>query len=277
MEQCQLLAAGLEASSEHPLAQALTALTDSPAEVQQLQAQLGMGFAGELQGESYRIGTYRYVIELTGDAKSNAKAEDVSCEQAAISTHVYLGSKKGLLAKFTLHDEIREAAKQAVQQLQKLGIKVSLLSGDNQQAVSSVATALGIEQAIAKLLPADKLNYLQNLQAQGEVVAMVGDGVNDAPVLAGADVSIAMGSGSQLAQASADMILLSENLSLLPSSISLSRRMQNIVHQNFAWAILYNIVAIPIAAMGLIAPWMAAIGMSLSSLVVVMNALRLKS
>ncbi len=277
---CQALAAGLESSSEHPVAQALSQLSDSPAKVLQLQSQSGRGVEGEYQGEMVRLGAKDFVSKLLTTATDDAPEGDtdfhIPNEQQNISSQVYLGTKKGLLAIFLVQDEIREEAKQTVQQLQKLGIKVSLLSGDNQQAVDGVAKALGIEHAKAQLLPADKLDVVQKLQASGEVVAMIGDGVNDAPVLAGADVSIAMGSGSQLAQASADMILLSENLSLLPSSIELSRRMQSIVRQNFGWAIVYNVVAIPIAAMGWVAPWMAAIGMSMSSLVVVMNALRLK-
>jgi Cu2+-exporting ATPase len=277
IETCQALAAGLEASSEHPVAQALSKLSDSPAKLIQLQSQSGRGVQGEYQGETVRLGTKGFVSELTTNNTAESDAHFYSSnEQQSISSQVYLGSKKGLLAIFFVQDEIREEAKQAVQQLQKQGIQVSLLSGDNQQAVDAVAKALGIEHAKAQLLPADKLDVVQKLQASGEVVAMIGDGVNDAPVLAAADVSVAMGRGSQLAQASADMVLLSENLALLPESIELSRRMQTIVRQNFGWAILYNIVAIPIAAMGWVAPWMAAIGMSMSSLVVVMNALRLK-
>ncbi len=276
LEECQSLAAGLETSSEHPLAQALSKISDSPANVQQLKTQSGRGVEGVFQGETFRLGNDEFVTELKVNNKESSNKVQCENDEHGITTIIYLGSRKGLLARFTLRDEVRGEAKKTVQQLQKQGLKVTLLSGDNANSVTSVATVLGIEQAKSQLLPADKLGYLQKLQAKGEVVAMIGDGVNDAPVLAGADVSIAMGSGSQLAQASADMILLSENLSLLPSSIGLSRRMKNIIRQNFGWAIVYNIAAIPMAALGWVTPWMAAIGMSMSSLVVVMNALRLK-
>ena len=190
---------------------------------------------------------------------------------------MYLACEGEWLASFTLLDEIREESKQVVHALKAQGLKVTLLSGDSQSVVDGVTESLKIEHGLGDLLPEDKLQYLQNLQAQGEVVAMVGDGVNDAPVLAGANVSLAMGSGSQLAQASADMILLSESLEQLPAAIALSRKMQTIIYQNFSWAIGYNIFAIPLAASGLVLPWMAAIGMSISSLLVVLNALRLKN
>ena len=187
-----------------------------------------------------------------------------------------MGKQSQWLAKFKLEDEVREEAGQAISELKKMGIKVTLLSGDKQNVVDNIAETLGIQQAIGELLPEQKLQYLQKSQQQNEIVAMIGDGVNDAPVLAGAQVSIAMGEGSQLAQVSADMVLLSEKLTLLPEAIKTAREMQRIIKQNFAWAIFYNLLAIPLAATGMLAPWMAAIGMSFSSLVVVLNALRLK-
>ena len=275
-EECQALAVGLEMSSEHPLAQAILQLsikpvsTNSSVVITQLKAESGRGVQGLYKERKVRLGTVSFVSEII-----SAKAPKHSASQA-LTTSVFLGVEGEWLAEFILQDELRSEAKETIKQLHQQGITVSLLSGDNQQAVESVANALGIKQAHSKLMPEDKLAHVQMLQATGEVVAMIGDGVNDAPVLAGADVSIAMGSGSQLAQASADMVLLSENLTLLPSSITISKRMQGVVRQNFAWAIVYNIVAIPIAAMGWVAPWMAVIGMSMSSLVVVMNALRLK-
>ncbi len=272
----QDLAAGLEASSEHPLAQAISRLSQNPVEFQDVTIESGRGVEGvintDAKKQKYRIGTRSFVAEIV---KADFLDEKVASKASASS--VFFATEYLWLAVFYCQDEIREEASEAIRQLNKMNIQVSLLSGDNRQTVNTVATKLGIKQAHADLLPADKLDYVQQLQGQGEVVAMIGDGVNDAPVLAGANVSVAMGHGSQLAQASADMILLSENLKLLPSSIKLSKRMQSVVHQNFAWAILYNVVAIPIASMGLVAPWMAAIGMSMSSLLVVLNALRLKN
>lgn len=267
---CKPLAAGLEQASEHPVAKAILQLSHEPYVISQLSSESGRGVQGYWQGECYRLGTLRFVAELT--------QIDLPLAYSVSSTEsqVYLGSSAGWLAQISLADQIRTGAKEAIQELRAAGINVSLLSGDNPLVVQQVAEQLGIVKALGGQLPDDKLAYAKALQAQGKVVAMVGDGVNDAPVLAGAAVSIAMGSGSQLAQASADMVLLSESLQQLPFAIKTSRRMQTIIKQNFAWTIAYNLLAIPLAATGLVAPWMAAIGMSASSLIVVLNSLRLK-
>ena len=271
-EDCINLAAGLENSSEHPLAQAIIHRAQEASKMEQHQAESGRGIEAILDATKYRIGTKEYVSEIT-----NILPPDKDLQQNnSLNSTVYLGKQGEWLAVFQFQDELREETKETIRALKRQGIKVSLLSGDSALAVSAVAKELEIDDAKAQLLPADKLAYVQTLQSQGNIVAMVGDGVNDAPVLAAADVSIAMGKGSQLAQASADMVLLSENLLLLPSAIKLSKRMLAIVRQNFGWAIIYNAVAIPIAAMGWIAPWMAAIGMSLSSIIVVLNSLRLR-
>ncbi len=150
-----------------------------------------------------------------------------------------------------------------------------LLTGDNPSTAKHIAAVTGITEIHANLKPEDKLEFIKALQDSGNIVSMTGDGVNDAPVLAGADVSIAMGTGSQLAAASADFILLSNSISTIYSGYRLSVRTLAIIRQNLMWAIGYNILAVPAAAMGYIQPWLAAIGMSASSLVVVLNALRL--
>lgn len=282
--ECLRLAAGLEAATEHPVGKAIAALSDEKAAVTDLLAESGRGVQGGYQGGTYRIGTAEFVGEVVGASaplslravSPNRALSGAEGQHAGGTSKVYLGSEHGWLAVIELSDELRPEAKQVIADLHEMGVKVTLLSGDAVAVVVSVAEELAILNARGGQLPDDKLAYLQKLQEDGQVVAMVGDGVNDAPVLAGAQVSVAMGSGSQLAQASADMVLLSESLQQLPFAIRTARRMQAVVRQNFGWAIGYNLLAIPLAASGIIPPWVAAIGMSLSSLVVVLNALRLK-
>ena len=152
-----------------------------------------------------------------------------------------------------------------------------LSSGDADAPVQAFATRLGIEHAHARQRPEDKLAYARALQADARVVAMVGDGINDAPVLAGADVSLAMAEGAPLAQQSADLVLTGRTLQRVPQAIVIARRTRQVVRQNLAWAAGYNVVAVPLAAAGWVTPWLAALGMALSSLLVVGNALRLSA
>jgi len=268
---CLKLAAGLEQASEHPIARALVAAAGSLPSVTDLTSTAGLGVEGVVDGRRYRIGTTAYVRDLQlagGHHESDASPE---------TDGVVLGSEQGLLARFSFIDHVRERAAEALQQLRQLGLEVELLSGDQLDAVAAVAGELGITHFRARCSPQDKLARINELQSQGAVVAMVGDGVNDAPVLAGAQVSLAMGGGTQLAHASADMVLLSEQLPHLVDAVRTSRRTLAVIRQNLLWALVYNLVAVPLAAAGFVAPWMAAIGMSSSSLVVVLNALRLRA
>jgi Cu2+-exporting ATPase len=263
------LAAALEMHSEHPIAGVFRDHADPVLSAHKVQATPGEGVEGVVEGHRYRIGRPAFVGAL-------AKAGPVDPPSDSSATCIWLGDEQRVLAAFYIGDQLRADAPRAVAEIQRRGIKVLILSGDQAGVVNQVAQTLGIDHADAQLRPEDKLDRVRSLQQAGEVVAMVGDGVNDAPVLAAADVSVAMGQGTQLAQASADMVLLSERLRRLPEAIEMGRRSMQIVRQNLGWAILYNIVAVPLAALGYVAPWMAAIGMSASSLLVVLNALRLR-
>ncbi len=268
-EACLSIAAGLETGSEHPVGRALReASGETAASVVRIQNTPGQGVSGELDGLRYRLGTERFArssgVVVTGLERDRAG-------------RVWLADDHGVLARFEFDDTVREDAAGAIAQLRDLGLSVCLLSGDGPARVEHVARAVGIADSSGGLLPEDKLARVRALQREGAVVAMVGDGINDAPVLAGAQVSIAMGSGSQLAHASADMILLSERLAHLPQGVRTARKTLAIIRQNLLWALGYNALGLPLAAAGWIQPWMAAIGMSLSSLLVVLNALRLKA
>ncbi|UEX78586.1 heavy metal translocating P-type ATPase [Spiribacter halobius] len=190
------------------------------------------------------------------------------------ATVVMLGTEAGLLARFRLQDEPRPEAAAAVEALREAGLAVSIASGDARGPVSAVARSLGIDDWHAGLDPAGKLAVLARKRDDG-AVAMVGDGVNDAPVLAGADVSVAMGSGAALAHGSADLLLVGERLAGLAEAVRLARRTRGVIRQNLAWAAGYNALALPLAALGQVPPWAAAIGMSASSVLVVLNATRL--
>jgi Cu2+-exporting ATPase len=228
----------------------------------------GQGVVGFINGKPYRLGN----ASLHGGLACKLDETD----HPAGATVIWLSDEQHLLAAFVLADTARPQAAELLLRLQQQGMKVSILSGDSQQAVAHFAQALGISNWQAGLSPEQKLGELRELQQRGEIVAMVGDGVNDAPVLAGAQVSIAMGSGTQMARATGDVVLLTENLLEIEHAVTTSRFGISVIRQNFAWALAYNLVALPFAATGLISPWMAAIGMSVSSLIVVLNALRLR-
>ena len=264
------IAAALEIGSEHPVAKVFLQRASSPNEIaaEKIQAIPGQGVSGIINGAHYRLGCAAYVDDVF-------EYSELSSNKPKHATEIFLANEKEVLAVFFLSDELRQQAAESIQALKALGKKVWLVSGDNEAAVSHIAEQVGIENTRHSMKPEDKLAVIRELQDQNEIVAMIGDGVNDAPVLAAAQVSIAMGGGTQLAQASADMVLLSEHLPHLVDGIKMAKRSVGIVKQNLAWALVYNALALPLASMGYIAPWMAAIGMSASSLVVVLNALRL--
>lgn len=268
-EDCLRIAAALEQSSEHPIARALSVAAGAVQSAEKVSAWPGLGIEGWVDGQRFRIGIAEFVLQKQPAAAGTAAP-------SLIAGGVVLGNDKMLLARFGFADRLRDKAAETVHRLKALGLEVELLSGDEAGVVHKVADELGIGRFQARCRPQDKLARIQALQAQGAVVAMVGDGVNDAPVLAAAQVSLAMGGGTQLAHASADMLLLSEQLPQLVTAVVTSRRTLMIIRQNLVWALVYNLLALPLAATGWIAPWMAAIGMSGSSLVVVANALRLR-
>jgi P-type Cu2+ transporter len=259
------IAAALEAVSEHPIARAFMVATPA-GEAREVQVSPGLGIEGVVDGRRWRLGRPDWAAALSGREAAAPEGDD---------TVVSLASERGVVALFRLADRLRAGSRDRLERLRELGLEVEIASGDAPEAVAPVAGLVGVADWRGGLTPGDKLTLLRARQEQGETVAMVGDGVNDAPVLAGADVSVAMAAGTPLAQTSADMVLLGESIEPLVAAISHARRTVRIVRQNLAWAAGYNLLALPLAAAGFITPWMAALGMSASSLLVVLNALRL--
>ena len=261
---CRQIAAALEAASTHPIAAAF-AVEDYEVVAEDQRVAVGEGVAGTVEGKRWRLGRLAYVAP---DIAATAPYD-------VPQTRVFLGVDGRLIASFDLEDKVRDDAAHVLQKLRLLGPGIALASGDSEPPVRRVAEALGIDNYRAGCTPEDKLVYLRECQENGETVVMVGDGINDAPVLAGADASVAMAEGALLAQTSADLIMLGHSLEPLVTALRTARQTMRIVRQNLAWAIVYNAAAVPLAALGFVPPWAAAIGMSSSSLIVVLNALRL--
>ena len=250
------VAAALERDSSHPLAAAFALVEGAPA-ASGVRAVAGQGVEGIVEGVRWRIGTAPFA---TGGEDDGG---------------VWLGNHAGARARFAFAERERADAAQALQRLRAQGLALHLASGDAAAPVARFASAMGIANPHARQSPEDKLALVRAMQREGRVVAMVGDGLNDAPVLAGADVSLAIGDGAALAQRSADLVLSGTSLGNVPAAIEIARRTHRIVRQNLAWAIGYNLLALPLAAAGMVTPWLAALGMALSSLAVTANALRL--
>jgi P-type Cu2+ transporter len=273
-EQALDLAAALEHGSEHPIGRALRAAAGErkPVAVEDVRAVTGQGIEGRFEGRVIRLGSLDFATSLAAKEQPEVFRECI----ASGDTVVVLGDEAGWAALFRLSDRPRPTAKEALRQLKEQGIELIALSGDAPATVQRVATDLGIPVAYGAMSPEGKHDAIRRLQDDGAIVAMVGDGVNDAPVLAQAHVSIAMGGGTDLARSQGDVVLLSDDLGHLVQGVAMARRTLGVIRQNLAWAFVYNLVAIPLAMFGWITPWMAGIGMSASSLLVVLNALRLQ-
>ena len=263
------IAAALEAGSAHPLAQAIRAAAPSAtAPASGIACTVGQGLEGVVDGVRYRLGSAAFVAALAGDTPPPAPDGEGSA--------VWLGTAGAWLARIDIADGLRPEAVEVVRRFEAAGKTVVLLSGDDARTVRAVADQLGVKVAAGGQLPDQKLDFVRKLQGEGAVVAMVGDGINDAAVLRGADVSFAMGGGAALAQLHADGVLLGDSLLPLVDAADTARRTSAIIRQNLAWASVYNLAAIPLAATGLLNPWLSGIGMAASSAIVVLNALRLR-
>lgn len=273
-QDCINLAAAIEQASEHPLAVALrqAASKDGRYQASEAVSEPGQGIEAVVDGCRYRIGRPAYALALGG----LDLPEGTAVMTNSGDTVVVLADSARCLALFRIGDEVRPEAKSLIAELRSSGCGVTLLTGDSPAVAQRVADTLGIEDVRAAVTPAGKHACVSALQAQGAVVAMVGDGVNDAPVLAQAQVSIAMGGGAQLARTQSDLVLLSENLDHLGRGLKRARFSLHVIRQNLWWSFGYNLIALPAAIAGYVTPWLAGIGMSLSSLLVVLNSLRIQ-
>ncbi|HOX70577.1 heavy metal translocating P-type ATPase [Dokdonella sp.] len=258
------LAGSLARGSRHPLALAITTAAGNLAThaVEAMRAETGGGLEGIIDGRKLRLGHAGFAL--------TAGVADTSLDDAVV-----LADDSGVIAAFHLTERLRPGAKAAVDALVADGLSIEICSGDAPTKVAAAAAQLGIKHWHARLRPADKLARLSALHADGARVIVVGDGINDAPILAAADVAVSFASGADLAQASSDIVLAGDRLDALGCARRIARETLRVLRQNQRWALAYNLLAVPFAALGFVPPWLAAIGMSASSLVVVLNALRI--
>ncbi len=266
------LAASLESKSEHPIAKAISNAADKHGKVTDFKNVPGSGVVGKVDDQNISVGKrtlFESMVEGLEDAASKA--------EAAGSTVVFAGLNQQAEIGLVITDTIKPTSTEAIAALQSQELEVTLLTGDNQQTAETVGTTVGVDHIIAEVLPEDKAAIIKQLQQEGHRVAMVGDGINDAPALAQADLGIAVGTGTDVAIEASDLTIVSGDLKAVATAIKLARRTLSIIKGNLFWAFVYNAAAIPLAAFGVLNPMIASAAMSLSSLFVVSNSLRLRN
>lgn len=269
---------GLEEKSEHPLALAIVefiALKNiEPIVPKSFRAIFGKGITGSSKGKEYLVGSYSLMTENNVDLSSFENEIELLEKQGM--TVIYVSARKNVLGFFAIADTLKENAKRAVQELSMQNIEVWMITGDNERTARAIAGQLGIENVFSQVMPADKANYVKKLQEKGKKVAMVGDGVNDAPALAQANLGIAMGSGTDIAIEAGQVVLMRAEPYDVVRAFKLGKASIKKIKMGMLWALIYNVIGIPIAAMGLLSPIIAGAAMALSSVSVVTNALLLK-
>ena len=265
-EHALALAASLEQHSVHPLAAAFTTAIAGRRAVMDVVETAGEGLEGRIDGAPWRIGRRAYVAALAADSPAWAATPDAADER------IWLGNASGPCATFTVTDTLRPDAADAMAELRRLNLTVIVASGDRASVVQHLAAQLGIDQATGRMDPLAKLALVRELQSRGRRVLMVGDGINDGPVLAAAHASCAIGAGAALAHAASDLLLMNGSLASISVAIDTARGASRLMRANLKWALAYNLCAVPLAAAGLVSPWLAALGMSASSLFVVLRA-----
>ncbi len=284
--QYQEILYALENRSEHPLAAAIVEkLADESVQsinIENFESKTGQGVVGSYNGIHYRVGNWSFISKNNITSCDEVKSDIEKLQQQG-KTIIYFANEKSLIAIITITDKIKENSREAITKLQQQGIELYMLTGDNQHTAEVIANNVGIKHFKADVMPDDKENFVRELQQKGLKVAMVGDGINDSQALAAADISIAMGKGSDIAMDVAKMTLVTSDLNVIPKALNLSQQTMNTIRQNLFWAFIYNLIGIPIAAGVLyvfngflLNPMFAAAAMAFSSVSVVLNSLRLK-
>jgi P-type Cu+ transporter len=266
----------VEALSEHPLARAVVdgarRRDIEPVKVEDFGSVPGSGVQGTVDGHRVRVGRERFL----GVPVRRELAEAAGAMEAEGKTPVWVAIDDRAVAVLGIADEIKPTSPEAIRRLKELGLETIMLTGDREATAQAIAERVGVDRVVAEVLPEQKVDEIRRLQSEGKRVAMVGDGVNDAPALAQADLGIAIGTGSDVAIEASDITLVGGDPTLAAKAIELSRRTLRAIKQNLFWAFFYNVIAIPLAVIGLLEPMIAAAAMAFSSVSVVLNALRLR-